>query len=126
MILGIGIDLIEIDRIRKLIGQAGDRFMEEILADSEREYCLSHRDPAPSAAARFAAKEAVFKALGTGKRGKMKWKDVIVKRNESGKPSIRLEGETRSAAERLGVKRVHLNLTHTDTTAAAVAILETI
>jgi holo-[acyl-carrier protein] synthase len=124
MIIGIGIDLIASSRIQKALDNSGDRFLDEILTAGEREYCLAMKASAPSIAARFAAKEALFKALGTGKRGKMSWQDVEVKRDDLGKPSIVLKGATLDQANSLGVGRIHLTLTHTAENSAAVVVLE--
>jgi holo-[acyl-carrier protein] synthase len=126
MIIGIGIDLIANDRIQKELEREGDRFLAEILTETERDYCLSLKTSSPSIAARFAAKEAMFKALGTGKRGKMSWQDVEVIRDDLGKPSLVLKGATLDQARALGVGRTHVTLTHTADTSAAAVILEAI
>ncbi len=124
MILGLGIDLVELSRIRSAHTRFGERFARRILTDSEWEYCRSQNDPVPSLAARFAAKEAVSKAFGTGISETLGWRDMEVLRLESGQPQIRLLGPAEILAKARGCLRIHLSLTHTRTTAAAVAVLE--
>ncbi len=125
MIVGIGIDLMEVARIRREVERRGDGFFLEILTPDEREYCLSMARPFPSVAARFAAKEALFKALGTGKRGAMSWQDLQVLRNQLGKPDLILTGATAQAVRDLAADRIHLSLTHTQDHAMAAVVLET-
>ena len=92
MILGVGIDLVEIGRIRQSILRFGDRFLRRILLPREIQYCSSHSDPAPSVAARFAAKEAISKAFGTGIGVELGWLDMEVGRLPSGAPHAVLHG----------------------------------
>jgi holo-[acyl-carrier protein] synthase len=124
MILGTGVDLIEVARVRSSFERFGERFVRRILRDAEIAYCLSHRDPAPFLAARFAAKEAVSKAFGTGIGAQLGWQDMEVGRKASGEPYLILHDQgLRLLAER-GAQRVHLTLSHTTAHAVAVAILE--
>lgn len=124
MIAGIGIDLVEISRIRDSLKRFGDRFVDRILTPSEAGYCASCADPALHVAARFAAKEAVGKALGTGIGIDLAWHDVEVVRHPGGNPEVRLIGKGRLFADSKGISRIHLSLTHTAQTAAAVVIFE--
>jgi holo-[acyl-carrier protein] synthase len=124
MILGTGIDIIEVGRIQASHERFGERFVNRILKPAEIAYCLAHKRPAPFLAARFAAKEAISKAFGTGIGAQLGWQDMEVGRKESGEPFVILhEGGQRLMAAR-GGRIVHLSLSHTDNYAAAVAILE--
>ena len=124
MILGTGIDIIEVARIAAAYERHGERFVNRILRPAEIAYALIHKRPAPFLAARFAAKEAISKAFGTGIGSQLGWQDMEVCRKESGEPYVVLhEGGARLLAER-GASLVHLSLSHTETYAAAVAILE--
>ncbi len=124
MILGSGIDLVEIARIRAAWDRFGERFLKRILCPQEMAYCLSHRDPAPFAAARFAAKEAVAKAFGTGIGHHLAWLDIEVCRKDSGEPFCCLHGQAEQLLAARGGRAVHLSLSHTDHHATALAILE--
>ena len=124
MIIGTGIDIVEIARFRKILTGTGERFLMRVFTSEEQRFCLARRDPAPHFAARFAAKEAVFKALGTGWSKGVTWLDVEVWRNEHDAPIILLHDTTSEIASLKGVARIHISLTHTDAWAAATAILE--
>ena len=124
MILGVGIDLIEVARIASSFEKFGERFVNRILLPDEIAYCLSHRKPAPFLAARFAAKEAIFKAFGTGIGAALGWQDLEIRRKESGEPFVVLHGKGRDLFEARGAKSLHISLTHTENYAAATAILE--
>lgn len=124
MILGVGIDIIEVARIRSSFERFGDRFLQRILLPEEIRYCLSHKHPAPHLAARFAAKEAVSKAFGTGIGRHLGWHDVEVMRKDSGEPYLILHGNGRQLLESRGGKFGHISLSHTESYAAAVAVLE--
>jgi len=126
MIIGTGIDIVEIARFRKILKGAGERFLVRVFTREEQRFCLKRKDSAPHFAVRFAAKEAVFKALETGWAKGVTWLDVEVLRQEMGAPSVLLHGATQEIAALKGVERVHLSLTHTDNWAAATAILEKI
>jgi holo-[acyl-carrier protein] synthase len=124
MILGVGIDLADIERLRGVLERHGDRFLERVLTDDERDYCRRWRDPTPQVAARFAAKEAVLKALGTGLSEGIRWQDVEVHRDGNGPPHVELHGKAVEKAAALGVDRIHLSLSHDHGAAIAMAILE--
>ena len=122
MILGIGLDLCEVGRIRRLLEKDRGRFVRRVYREAEIAYCDARRKPEIHYAARFAAKEAFLKALGRGWR--LGWTQVEVVRTASGKPDLLLTGKAAEAAESRGVRHVHLTLTHTSETAAAVIVLE--
>ena len=124
MILGIGIDIIEIGRIRDSHQKYGDRFIERILLPAEIDYCLQQKDPAPSLAARFAAKEAIAKAFGTGISAELGWHDMEVARHDTGAPHVVLHGKGKELFEARGGDSVHISLSHTAHLATAMAILE--
>ena len=117
--LGIGIDLVEVSRIRALLERSGDRFKERVFTADEINYCDSCADAAIHYAARFAAKEATVKALGTGFTEGINWKDIEVRKNEKGAPSLCLHGRAAQVADGLGVRQTFLSLSHTDNTAGA-------
>ena len=123
VILGIGIDIVENDRIRTMLARHGERFLDRVFTEKEQEYCGRMRDSAPHYAARFAAKEAVSKALGTGIGEDVEWRDIEVVREESGRPSIVLTGSGAATAARLGVTEVMITLSHTEHYAVAQAML---
>ena len=124
MILGTGIDLIEVERIRASFARFGERFLQRILRPGETAYCLAHKDPAPFLAARFAAKEAISKAFGTGIGNLLVWKDMEVGRKESGEPFVILHDGGLTLLRERGGRLVHLSLSHTAHHATAMAILE--
>src|SRR5438093_12936468 len=124
MITGIGIDVIQNDRIRDSIERFGDRFLNRIYTEGEIGYCRKCSNPAIHYAARFAAKEAAFKALGTGWAAGVKWKDVEVQRLPSGQPELHLYGEALARATSIGSGRFHVSLTHDQLVSCAVVILE--
>lgn len=126
MIVGIGVDLAEVDRIRDALERTdtGQRFRERVFTAGEQQYCERRRRKYESYAARFAAKEAVMKALGRGWGAEIGWSEIEVVRERGGRPSIRLRGKTAAYAERLGVRRISLALTHTAETAMAQAVAE--
>ncbi len=123
-ILGIGVDLTEVDRIEKSIADFGEKFLDRIFTADEQVYCQQMKRPAIHFAARFAAKEAVAKALGTGFGEEVHWQEIETCRDERGKPSITLHGDTAHFAESLGVRAKHLSLSHTDRYAVAQVVLE--
>lgn len=124
MILGTGIDIIEVTRIRASYEKFGERFALRILVGGELEYCLSHKDPAPFIAARFAAKEAVSKAFGTGIGAYIGWHDIEVRRRESGEPYLVLHGKGQELFHSREATRIHISLSHTLQHATAISILE--
>ena len=124
MILGIGIDIIEVARIAASYERFGERFLKRILLPEEIRYCLSHNAPAPFLAARFAAKEAISKAFGTGIGAQLGWQDMEVQRKASGEPFVILHGAGQKLLEERKARMVLISLSHTQQHAAAVAILE--
>ena len=124
MILGTGIDIIEVARIAASFEKFGERFVNRILLPDEIAYCLAHRRPAPFLAARFAAKEAVSKAFGTGIGAQLGWQDIEIRRKESGEPFVVLHGKGQELFIARGAKHLHVSLSHTEHHAAATAILE--
>ncbi len=124
MILGIGIDIVEIRRIRLVLERQADRFSKRVFTPAEQEYCKAHRDPAPHYAVRFAAKEATFKALGTGWARGVSWVDVEILRPGQSAPVLTLSGEAQRHALRLGIREAHVTLSHSDEAAVAMVILE--
>jgi holo-[acyl-carrier protein] synthase len=124
MILGVGTDIVAVGRIRSSYEKFGERFISRILVEGEVRYCLSHRDPAPFIAARFAAKEAVSKAFGTGIGGQLGWHDIEVHRETSGKPFVELHGKGADLLKKLGGERMHLSISHTLEHATAFAVIE--
>jgi holo-[acyl-carrier protein] synthase len=124
MITGLGIDVVQNERIRDSIQRFGDRFLQRIYTESEIEYCKRCAHPEIHYAARFAAKEAAFKALGTGWAAGVKWKDVEVVRLPSGQPELHLHGEAMARAAAAGAKRFYVSLTHDQLVSCAVVILE--
>ncbi len=125
MITGIGVDVIQNDRLRDSVQRFGDRFLNRIYTEGEIAYCKKCVNSEIHYAARFAAKEAAFKALGTGWAQGVKWKDIEVERLPSGKPELRLHGEALSKATAMGAKRFYVSLTHDQLVSCAVVILET-
>lgn len=121
-VVGLGLDLVEVARIRALLDKNGDRFKERVFTPAEIAYCDSCANAAIHYAARFAAKEAVAKALGTGFADGVGWRDVEIVRSEQGAPSVVLHGGAVRVAEVLGIRRWVLSLTHTETSAAASAV----
>jgi holo-[acyl-carrier protein] synthase len=124
MIVGSGIDLAEIGRIRHSIDRYGTRFLNRIYTPAEQAYCLRKRNSAESFAARFAAKEAGAKALGTGISHGVSWLEIEVVREPSGKPTIKYHGRAAQIAARLGVAQAALSITHTADLAMASVVLE--
>jgi holo-[acyl-carrier protein] synthase len=124
MILGTGIDIIEVSRVTAAYERHGERFVNRILRPAEIAYALSHKRSGPFLAARFAAKEAVSKAFGTGIGAQLGWQDIEVCRKESGEPYVVLHDGGARLLEARGARIVHLSLSHTENYAAAMAILE--
>ncbi len=124
MIVGIGVDIVDIERLRAVLERQGNRFVRRVFTEAEREFCLSHRDPVPHYAVRFAAKEALFKAIGTGWAKGVSWSDVEVLRKDHEAPTIALHGKAEQFSADLGSRHVHVSLSHSDTSAVAVVVLE--
>jgi holo-[acyl-carrier protein] synthase len=119
---GIGVDLCEVDRMRAALARTPG-LRARVFTDAEQAYCDRRRDPTERYAARFAAKEAVMKAMGVGV-GACKWREIEVAKASSGAPSVRLHGGAARLAEERGITRWHLTLTHTHRTAEAIAVAE--
>ena len=124
MIVGLGVDLAEVDRIRRSVQRYGDRFLDRVYTQAERHYSLGKANFAERLAARFAAKEAGMKAIGTGWQMGVTWRDFEVINEPSGRPTLRLNGAAKQIAEDMQGSRVTLSLTHTANVAFAVVILE--
>ncbi|HET7258802.1 MAG TPA: holo-ACP synthase [Candidatus Acidoferrum sp.] len=124
LIIGMGVDLAEVERVRKAIERHGEPFLRRVYTAAEREYCDGFRNKYERYAGRFAAKEAAMKALGTGWRRGVRWVDFEVVREKGGRPTIRLDGEARKIAGEMGVKRIALSITHTEAMALAQVIFE--
>jgi holo-[acyl-carrier protein] synthase len=118
--LATGVDIIEISRVRGVLERFGQRFLDRVYTPNEIAFC---RDRPPNLAARFAAKEATMKALGSGVRG-IGWKDIEVIRYPSGAPSIKLHGRAKARAERLGVKEISVSLSHSRDYAVAFVVTQ--
>jgi len=122
-IVGHGIDIVETARIRRLVDDHGQHFLDRIFTPGEQAYCaLNSRRYTEHLAGRFAAKEAVLKVLGTGWRGKIAWTDIEITRAQSGQPQIVLSGECERIARELGITTWHVSLSHIETHATASAI----
>ncbi|HTW30845.1 MAG TPA: holo-[acyl-carrier-protein] synthase [Candidatus Sulfotelmatobacter sp.] len=124
MIVGTGIDIAEVPRIRQSIERFGERFLSRIYTAGERRYCDSKANRVERYAARFAAKEASMKALGTGWNHGVRWLDCEVVRQPGGRPTMVFHGKAGEVAARLGAKRVALSISHTEEQAIAQVILE--
>ena len=124
MIVGTGVDIAEVARIKAAVERFGDRFLKRVFTLAEVRYCMGKVNTAERLAARFAAKEAGMKAIGTGLRHGVTWQDVEVLRMPGQRPVLKFSGKAAEFAERLGCKRTHLSLSHTKEQAIAHVILE--
>jgi len=124
MIVGTGVDIAEVSRIRESIERFGDRFLHRIFTDGEISYCEQKASRFESYAARFAAKEAGMKALGTGWSHGIRWRDIEVVRLKGQRPTLQFHGEAAAIAAKLGTKNIALSITHTSEQALAHVILE--
>ena len=124
MIVGVGVDVVSVERIRGMLSRHGERFIRRTFTAAEAAYCGEQKHDAEHFAARFAAKEAVAKALGTGIARGVGWKDIEVVRRPSGRPGVRLLGDAVALAERLGVGEIHVSLSHSRTDAIAFVVAE--
>ena len=123
-ILGLGLDLVEVPRFAEVLKRQGERFVKRIFTEHEQLYCDSKQTAAPFYAARFAAKEAVAKAFGTGIGAQLGWLDIEIRHAPSGAPEIRLSGKGASLAAERGVQNILVSLTHTESMAAAQVCLQ--
>jgi holo-[acyl-carrier protein] synthase len=124
VIIGTGVDLCEVHRIREAIERHGRRIIERVYTDREIAYAESKANKFERYAARFAAKEAGMKALGTGWRGGIAWRDFEVTNLKSGRPTLAFHGKAAELAEKMGVRNIALSMTHTSVQAMAQVILE--
>ncbi|HXX20573.1 MAG TPA: holo-ACP synthase [Candidatus Acidoferrum sp.] len=124
MIVGLGLDIAEIDRMEAAITRHGAPFIERLFTPDEIAYCERYKNRYERYAARFAVKEAAMKALGTGWSHGIRWRDIEVTREPGGKPGLRLEGVAREFADRLGVKHISVTITHSGNLALAQVIFE--
>ncbi len=124
MIVGTGIDIAEVPRIAESIARFGDRFLRRVFTEGEIRYCQAKANRVERFAARFAAKEAAMKALGTGWNHGVRWRDMEVVRQPGGRPTMTFHGKAAEFAAKLGAKHVALSLTHTSDQAMAQVILE--
>jgi holo-[acyl-carrier protein] synthase len=124
MIVGIGIDIAEVSRMREAIERHGDRFLQRVFTPAEIAYCRRHKNCEERFAARFAAKEAAMKALGTGWRQGVTWQDLEVANSSSGKPGLRLSGRALEIYRSLGATNTVLSITHSSAYALAEVIFE--
>jgi holo-[acyl-carrier protein] synthase len=124
MIVGLGLDIAEVDRIEAALTRHGASIIERLFTPAEAAYCERHKGKFERYAARFAAKEAAMKALGTGWSRGVRWRDIEVTREASGKPTLRLAGAAREIADGLGVKNILLTITHSGNLALAQVIFE--
>jgi holo-[acyl-carrier protein] synthase len=124
-VVGVGIDLVDLERIRVLLAKKGDQAMVRFFSEKEREYLATREDPTGHAAARIAAKEAVYKAMQAlpGARG-VGWREIEVSRDAEGRPAIRLTGLAARVSDQSGGLRIQISLTHSATSAGAIAIVE--
>ena len=118
-IQGIGTDIIEVQRIRKAIERHGDRFLKQLFTEKERAYCSRYKDATPHYAGRFAAKEAILKAFGTGLRPELSWQEIEILNNSHGKPEVQVAS---SLLQTLSVTQIFLSISHCDAYATATAI----
>jgi holo-[acyl-carrier protein] synthase len=124
MIRGIGTDIVELGRIARIYEEQKERFLRRVFTDAEREYFTQWKDPTPRIAGRFAAKEAVMKALGTGWSNGVTWRDIEVLRRPGGQPEVLLSGRCLEIFESIDAEKIHCTITHSRTTAMAVVIFE--
>jgi holo-[acyl-carrier protein] synthase len=124
LIVGLGVDIAEVQRIQAAIERHGQPFLRRVFTPSEIAYCERFKNKFERYAGRFAAKEAAMKALGTGWRRGIRWVDLEIVREQSGRPSMALAGEAAKIAAHLGVKRISLSITHTEAQALAQVIFE--
>ena len=122
MIIGLGTDIVDVERIAKMIADHGDHFLARVFTKTEIAHCQPRREPAPHYAGRWAAKEAVMKVLGTGFTSEVGWTDIEVLVRPSGQPYIELHGSTLEVATRLGINEILVSISHTKNYATATAI----
>ncbi|NOZ62462.1 MAG: holo-ACP synthase [Calditrichaeota bacterium] len=124
MIIGIGVDIVNVSRLKISIERFGDRFLKRVFTSKELEDCLGKANQFEKLAARFAAKEATVKAIGIGLRNGITWQDIEVRNDGMGKPEIHSYGKCKQMLHVLSVSRVHVSLSHSDDSAIAMVVLE--
>ena len=124
MIVGMGVDIAEVERIQGAIERHGEVFLRRVYTTREREYCERFKNKYERYAGRFAAKEAAMKALGTGWSRGVRWVDIEILRRQGSRPMLELKGEARKITDRLGVKNIAISITHTSKQAMAQVIFE--
>jgi len=124
LIIGLGVDIAEVERMRAAIERRGEAFLRRVYTPKERAYCERFRNKYERFAGRFAAKEAAMKALGTGWRRGVRWVDLEVAREFGGRPTLVLHGEAKQIGQRMGVANIALSITHTSSQAFAQVIFE--
>jgi holo-[acyl-carrier protein] synthase len=124
MIIGIGIDVVDVAGVRKTLDEYGDSYVNEVFSQFEQEEARASADPAQRYASRFAVKEAYMKAIGTGWGKGVQWEDIEIVSEESGQPTLRLRGEADAISKQRGVTRIHVSLSHTPSLALAQVVLE--
>ncbi len=124
MIIGIGIDIIEVSRIERLIHLYGKHFLHRIFTEDERKYCSSKHNSSVHYSGKFAGKESVLKALGTGLSKNIRWKDIEIISEKSGQPYVKIYGNARKILQNLGEVKIHISISHTRKHASAITIIE--
>ena len=123
MIVGIGIDLVKISRIRQLVQRWARRFLDRVFTEREQQYCYEHRDPSPHLSGRFAVKEAIFKALGAGRAKGIRCNDIEVLNTPQGKPFVTVSGTAKQRLAELEVTEIHVSISHDTDYAVGQVIL---
>ncbi len=123
MVIGIGIDIVENNRVERMLKRWGGSLLQRVFLPEEIAYCREKKHPAPHLAARIAVKEAVLKAFGEGWTEKIGWKDILVRRSVKGQPRIELVGKGKELQEKMGVEEVLVSLSHADSYSVAMAVL---
>jgi holo-[acyl-carrier protein] synthase len=123
-VVALGMDLVQIERLEAVLEKRGERFLARVFTPAERRYCETRARPATHFAGRFAVKEAVMKALGTGWSSGVRWQDIEVRRTRTGPPELVLHGATAALARERSIERIHITITHDAGLAAAVAVAE--
>lgn len=123
MVIGIGIDIIEIPRVERMLTKWGESFLQRVFLPDEVAYCQGKKNPAPHLAARIAVKEAVMKSFGEGWTEKIGWKDILVGRSLKGQPQVEMIGKGKRLLEEMGVEKILVSLSHADNYSVAVAVL---
>ena len=122
-IVGVGIDVVEVGRVARAYARFGDRFLQRVFTPAERDYCLARYDVAHGLAGRFAAKEAVFKALSPARPTRVNWQEIAIA-SDGDAPRVELSGAAAGWADALGVGRIHVSISHERTLAVALAVAE--